>query len=379
MAAQRAFIVSDVLRQLRTRSRLAAADVAKSAGVQAHVYEAWEAGAQYPTIAQLRAVAKKLRYPIAVFYLSAPPSDFALPKDYRVAFGSSMTLTAALVGAVRQAVERRETALSFLETLHEAPRAFPVRNVMRTKAEEVAARIRSALGVAPSDQDKWDSPEEALDHWRRSSERANVLVFQASKLPASVRAFSLANEPLPVIVLNRRDAVVARSFSLAHELAHIALNASGICDPFNEDRAMSQNATLEAFCNHVAGAILIPANELRAAKLTSTPSDAELSAVARRFKTSAEVVVRRLTVLGVVDEAFYRRKREQYEEARKTRRPKKGGPVPVPKDVLSRVGRGYAQLVLRAKREGVIGPADVAAQLGAKLRHISAIEAALRL
>jgi Zn-dependent peptidase ImmA (M78 family)/DNA-binding XRE family transcriptional regulator len=378
MPPQRAHIEPAILLDVRKRSGVPQAEVAKAAGVAAEVYAAWEAGTLQPTITQLRSVGRKLNLSIAVFFLSEPPQGYSLPKDFRVVFGASPEVTAGLVRAVQDAHTRREAALDLLEDLGEAPRILTMRARMSESPDAVAAKVRSLLGVTIEEQRAWARPEDALDAWRAAAERVGVFVFQASKLPATVRAFSVAADVMPVVVLNRKDAVVARSFSLAHEFAHLVLHASGICDPFRDiDRMGTNEARVEVFCNAVAGALLIPTGDLRALLTGGIPSDAAIVSIAKVFGTSAEAVVRRLATIGVVDDAFYRRKRDEYATARAARPVRKGGPVAPPIDVLSRVGKPYARLVLAARRAGALGPADAAAYLGTRLRHFPGIEAAL--
>jgi Zn-dependent peptidase ImmA (M78 family) len=59
-----------------------------------------------------------------------------------------------------------------------------------------------------------------------------------------------------VVALNTRDAPQARTFTLLHELAHIALRTGeALCDLTEQTPA---DARVEVFCNHVAGAALQP-------------------------------------------------------------------------------------------------------------------------
>jgi Zn-dependent peptidase ImmA (M78 family) len=74
-----------------------------------------------------------------------------------------------------------------------------------------------------------------------------------------MRGFSISEWPYPVTVINGADWPRPKLFTLLHELCHLALNSSGLCDlheshtakPRDEDR-------LEQYCNEVAAATLMP-------------------------------------------------------------------------------------------------------------------------
>lgn len=373
----RALIEPRLLTWFREHAHLMVEDVARVAAVNPATVAAWEAGTSQPTIRQLRLIARKVRRPLAAFFLSEPPAGFSLPHDYRVVYGSDATIDEDLVRAVDEAHERREAALALLEDLGDDPPRFGAAIDGGQSPEELGERLRDTLRVTEADQAGWRKAEEALDAWRVAVEHLGVLIFQAGSLPDSVRGFSLSFDVLPAIVLNRKDAVVARSFTLAHEVAHLALHGDGICDPLRAPIQSRPGAETEVYCNHVAGAVLVPALALQNELPAGPPSDREIEELACRFQTSCEVLVRRLAILGVVDDEFYQRKRAEYEAARATRTTRKGRRIPMSVDVLSKVGRPFARLVLTAYRAGAVSSTDAAAHLGARLKHFPAIEAAL--
>ena len=78
------------------------------------------------------------------------------------------------------------------------------------------------------------------------------------------RGFSLTDNKIPTVVLNLRDSINGRMFSLFHEYAHLLLDKSGICDMEEQDYLQQEDKTIERFCNHFAGAILVPKDILLA-------------------------------------------------------------------------------------------------------------------
>ncbi|SRR6266545_5136366 len=183
--------------------------------------------------------------------------------------------------------------------------------------------------------------------------------------------------PLPVVVANNKDPYGARSFTVVHELTHVAIREGGICDLTNQGR-------VEPFCNHVAGAVLVPAPSLLADDVVQTHEaepvwrDDELTRLAERFSVSREVVLRRLLILGRTDEDFYRRKRREllaeWDRREETKREEqRWGPSPATKAVV-RAGHYFSRLVLSRYHERAITASDVSTYLGVRMKHVPSIE-----
>jgi Zn-dependent peptidase ImmA (M78 family) len=86
-----------------------------------------------------------------------------------------------------------------------------------------------------------------------------VLATAGGRVPTTeMRAFSLYFDVMPVIVVNGADAARGRMFSLLHEYAHLLLHSDGLCDLVTAPRATIPAARLEARCNAIAAAIIMP-------------------------------------------------------------------------------------------------------------------------
>ena len=97
--------------------------------------------------------------------------------------------------------------------------------------------------------------------------------------------------------------------------------------------------------------------------------------MARDFKVSREVVLRRLLILGRTTERFYQQKRREWE--RPLRRPKGGRRVP-PKQCVRQNGIPFTSLVLESARQEKITYRDVSDYLSIGLKHLPAVESLLR-
>jgi Zn-dependent peptidase ImmA (M78 family) len=191
-------------------------------------------------------------------------------------------------------------------------------------------------------------------------------VFQTTDVELDeMRGFSLSERQLPVIVLNAKDHARARIFTLMHEFAHVMLDSGGVCHPERvAQHARTQDERVEVFCNHVAGALLVPRDALlRDLRLAVQPNNREwpdpiITAVAESFAVSREVVLRRLLILGRTTEAFYERKRREYRaqyaeiaaRARERAREREGGGPPIYRIALRDNGRQYNTACSRCLR-----------------------------
>src|SRR5579863_9416459 len=303
----------------RESASLAPEAVAKKVGVRVERLLSWEAGQERPSVAQLRSFAAATKRPLAVFYLAEPPRTFDALHDFRAGAGMQRVQSPELAFEIRKAYDRREWALELMSELQMTPATFGVMLALGEDAETAAGKIRAALNVRTDVQSKWRVDNEAFREWRALLERVGILTFQATKLDLDeARGFSISLRPLPVVVVNIKDAYRGRIFTLLHEVTHLALNDGGICD-LDDNERRNVSARVESYCNRVAGAILFPRNELlgttevrghRSSDMTWT--DSEIQALSRRFGGSREALLVRLLTLGRTNENFYYKKRDEY-------------------------------------------------------------------
>ena len=109
--------------------------------------------------------------------------------------------------------------------------------------------------------------------------------------PQEFRGFALADRFAPLVFVNGSDTRAAQIFTLAHELAHIWIGESALDSVDLGARATND---IERWCNRVAAEILVPLQEIRAEYNPRVGISTELQRLARRFKTSRLVVLRRL-------------------------------------------------------------------------------------
>lgn len=366
MAGITAQVKPELLSWARDSAKVTVADAAKAAHVSIERVTAWEDpdDSDRPTLGQLRHLAEKYRYPLAVFFLPEPPRDFAPLRDFRrIPDTPEGNLSPNLAYHIRSAYERRELALELSEDLREPAPTVPIRAHVEESAEEVGARIRKFLGVDEDSQQK--ASRQAFDFWRRRLEEHGVLVFVISGPHYAVgleemRGFAIAKAELPVIVVNGKDySAGGKAFTLLHEFVHVLLGESAISNGASSDAILTvEEQRVERFCVAVAAATLMPRHVLMQFDEITTPgerswSDEELRPIAQRFGVSREALLLRFVTIGRASWSFYMdqrpRFREEYRKSAEERaKDKKSVSIKRPVMLMSWNGRGFTQLVLRS-------------------------------
>jgi len=247
--------------------------------------------------------------------------------------------------------------------------------------EMIAAGERERVAVTVDDQLRFRSPYEAFDKWREALESFDIVVYQTKMPPEEVRGFSLLNHMLPTIVVSRSDAIAARIFTLFHEYAHLLLGVSGICIPnesLHDDAGAQQ---IERFCDHFAGAFLVPRNALeedehaRLINRLSYVDDSCLRELTQRFKVSRQVILRRLLFCDLISRQEYMSKLTDLLSPQKPRKP--GFGLRSSKRCIVENGKLFTSIVLEARERELITHSDLADYLSINLKYMGDVEALL--
>jgi len=379
-----ALIKPELLVWARESAGLTPAEAARKVRVKEERLTSWEQGEHRPTINQLRGLGRVYKRPLAVFYLPEPPKDFQAMHDFRRLPGDvAGPESPALRLEIRKARYRRDVASALLKALGQKPPDLTVQGELREDPEELARKARTVLGVSYQEQSDWQNPYDALNGWRNALETLGILVFQASGVAVSeMRGFSLSETALPVIVVNAKDHPHGRIFSMFHEFAHLMLRREGLCDLVEDGRRPPEEQRVEVFCNHVAGAVLMPSDmlleeEIVQARRVENWSAEELGKLAKTYRVSREALLRRLVILGKASEDFYREKREQFLNEIARREAKADGFAPPYRKAISSAGKTFVRLVLDSFYQEKITSSDVSDYLEVRLKWMPKIEEAV--
>lgn len=375
-----ALVEPTLLEWARRSANLEPVAAARKIGVPDGRIEEWESGETRPTIAQLRTAANVYRRALAVFFLPEPPSGFETLRDFRrLALQQSGAWSAALHAEYRRAHLQRDALLEIAELDEEPPVAqWRLRN-LPDDDDSLAMRAREHLrGQALLPPPTFAADEyKHLNYWTNALEEAGVLVMSTERGQVPVeemRAFSVFFDLVPVIMLNGTDATRGRLFSLLHEYAHLLLHTEGLCDTTTDTRATSPDRALEARCNALAAAMLMPEQAILTSPLVKGHTAGqpwslpELIEAAQPFGVSAEAFLRRLVTLGKVSLKHYQEFREGRDSPVVRSRSGRGNFYYTKARDL---GKGYVRRVSGAHRRALIDSNTAATYLDVKVGQIA--------
>jgi len=372
--SRKSFVVPvepEILIWARTSIGMDEKDVAKKIkGITGETVKNWEKRLGKPTFLQIERLAFIYKRPLAVFLLSKPPEEPQLPTDYRTADSvKHKPLTSRTLLVIRKARRLQQSALELNKELDRPVTPFPIKATLSDKPEIVAQKIREKIVPASLNISILKNSEEAFELWKSILEDNGVFIFQINIQQREIKGFSITEGTIPAITVNKNDEWNSKIFSLFHELAHILLNKSGICDMIEDD----YSPEIEKFCNHFAGTFLVPSNNLLAHILVRQNNSGKwdnktLNIIASQFRTSKEVILRRLLVLKKTTNDFYKQWREKYiKDYRPFGKRKKDSSI---KARIQERGKKYVSMVFTAYEHAKISPLDTADYLGVKINQI---------
>ena len=384
-----ALITPEVLKWARERRiRLSIEYAAEKLNVKLERLEAWEAGREKPTFAQLKKIANLYKTHISVFYLPEPPTDFKLLTDHRklpeLLTADEKQLKELEEQAYRlnaniiEVYERRETLIEFYELLEESPPEVLLELSEADVPERAAQEMRDFLQFNTGLLQQCKDDRSALKFWRKIVEEKGILVCQTSVNShlsvdlETVRGFCIAQKPLPVIVVNPKDSPYGRIFTIVHELVHIALGKSVIQN--TGFRGHPDLNPTEIFCNEMAAEVLVPTDELSAIVNLHT-LEIDLPELSKHFRVSPEVIMRRLLTLRYISLKDYQAYRNDLLEKYQDSSAPTGGGAPYHNRLLNASGEHFARTAFTAYYEQKITLADLAAAFSrCDTKHLFNIE-----
>lgn len=358
-----------VLRWAARRARLDDDDLA----ARFPKWPLWLSGDAQPTFKQLEDFARLTHTAFGYFFLAQPPAlalpvpDFRTLRDEALAEPSSNLLDTLYLCQQRQDWYRDHARMHGLSAL-----AFVGSASMQELPEAVAQRLRETLGLSTEARRQMPTWTDALRQLISKTEDAGVMVMVSSVVGSNshrkldvgeFRGFALADDLAPLIFLNGADSKAAQMFTLAHELAHIWLGATGVSD--TQAGQMPEQQT-ERWCNQVAAELLMPLDELRAAHQRNAPIEEEIQRLAREFKVSTLVVLRRLFDAGFITQtALWQHYRDEQERLRTLKeRNRNGGHFY--NSLGARTSKRFARAIVSSTLEGLTSFPDAFRMLGVR-------------
>jgi len=275
----------------------------------------WENGELQPTLKQLEDFANVVHVPFGYLFLSEPPAEPLPLPDFRTVGSRTVTRPSPdLLDTIYACQERQSWFRSYAQVTQQSALRFVGSMTTQVDAEAAAKQIADALNFdldARRDCPTWT---EALRDFIRRAESLGVLVMVSGVVlnnnyrhldPDEFRGFALSDELAPLVFINGADSKSAQMFTLAHELAHLWLGESALSDAGPSSTPQNQ---IERWCNRVAAELLAPLVVVRAEIRANEDLETAVNRLARRFKVSTLVILRRLLDASVLT-------RQQFETA----------------------------------------------------------------
>ncbi len=274
---------------------------------------AWERGEIRPTLKQLERFAKATFTPVGYFFLREAPVERVPIPDFRtVADARLVHPSANLLDTIYLCQQRQDWYREFMRSTGGEPVDFVGTARPEDDISEVAARMRRFLRFDVAERRRIPTWTDALRQFIRQADQLGVLVMVSGVVggnsrrsldPQEFRGFALADPIAPLIFINGKDTKAAQMFTLAHELAHLWSGSSGLSDA--EALEISGQES-ERWCNRVAAEMLVPIHLLQAEYSARTPLSDELRRLARHFKVSTLVILRRIHDAGLLTRQAFR-------------------------------------------------------------------------
>jgi Zn-dependent peptidase ImmA (M78 family) len=331
--------------------------------------EAWERGEESPTLKQLERFANATHTPVGYLFLQEPPIERVPIPDFRTIGNEHIEQPSPdLLDTIYICQQRQEWYRDFARTTGEAPLPFVGSLQLTSDVEKAAASLRRALGFNIEERRQIPTWTEALRRFIEQADALGILVMVSGVVgsnnrrkldPEEFRGLALVDDLAPLVFINGADTKAAQMFTLAHELAHIWLGRSALSDA-GPISLLSHN--VEIWCNRVAAELLVPLTILREEYQRGAELQIEVNRLARRFKVSTLVILRRIhDAGGLTREQLWAAYQEELERLRAIPRGS-GGDFYLTHAV--RVSKRFARALVASTLEGQTLYSDAFRMLG---------------
>lgn len=298
----------EMLRWACERARLSSTDLAQ----RIPQFPAWEREEKRPTLKQIEGFAKITHTPIGYLFLSEPPAESVPIPDLRTMAGEPISRpTPDLLDMLYLCQQRQDWYRNYERSMGGVPLSVVGSVRISDDIVTTADGMRSALKFNLDERQEMPSWTDALRRFIEQADAVGILVMVSGVVgsnnrrkldPREFRGFALVDEFAPLVFINGADTKAAQMFTLAHELAHIWLGQSALSDA--EVRTVPEHE-IERWCNRVAAELLVPLALIRSEYNPDAERRTELDRLARRFKVSTLVVLRRIHDAGRLNESEY--------------------------------------------------------------------------
>ena len=320
-------------------------------------FDAWERGEVLPTLKQLENFANTTHTPIGYLFLQEPPVEELPITDFRTIGNIDVSRPSPdLLDTLYLCQQRQDWYRDEVRSAGEAPMPFVGSLDTTADPAAAAARMRDALGFDVDQRGQSPTWTDALRQFIDQADVLGILVMISGVVgsnthrhldPKEFRGFALSDPLAPLVFINGADTKAAQMFTLAHEIAHLWLGESGVSNP---EAVVMPDQSIEHWCNQVAAELLVPSGLIRKEFDSGTELSGEVNRLARRFKVSTLVVLRRIhDVGGLHRDEFWSAYNDETDRLRDLPRGSGGDAV---RNVGARVSKRLARALVVSTLEG---------------------------
>ena len=376
----------DVMKWAIDNSGFDTGDIANKLKVTNKTVNDWKTKNQEINIKKLEDLAVYIKRPLAVFFLKTPPQESKLVDYRKLPHQQTVKLSPKSIISIRHIryLQSRARELMELQKINPEPN-IDKKITVRSSPETIAKHERKRLGFESQNAMPKIAKRSIRDFYnvlKNTIESFNIFVFQDSIAINEMRGLALIDKFPRIILINSRDSIHARIFSLLHEYGHILLRKDGMCVPqeaymYNSDENLEQ---IEKWCNIFAASILMPRREFLAEYRNLREKELEIKKIidklSSKFHASAQATAIRMHNLEPMSIDFYKFESilNEITKDKTTKNEKKPMMPDIVNVCISKKGRKFITLVLESKKDKIINNSDVIDCLGINLKHIQKLQ-----
>ena len=361
-------------------------ELSKKSQIKNTVLEKWKRDPYKIKISQLEKLSKTIKRPLPIFLLEEPPQETEIIEYRKISKKTSTKLTSKTMMEIRNARYLQSIAeeLMSIQKLNLKPK-INTKVTIQDNPEKIAEIERKKIYNKNEDSELNNLKiNEFYNRLKEIIESFNIFIFQASMPINEIRGLTLSNKFPQIIVINSKDTIPARIFSLLHEYAHVLLRKKGICSPITEYQEKLSNKSsenIEKWCNNFAASFLMPKklflNDFL--KMTNNNEDSMkiIAKLSSKYRTSKQSTIIRIKNLDQSEHDDWQKiynkiiKQEDIKNQRKTQ--STGSPSMVSK-CISKKGKKFISLILNSKRNEDITNCDLINYLDINFRYVKELE-----
>ena len=371
-----------VLKWARQRKNYELAEVVRKLRIKSEeILTDWETGEKAPTYPQLEKLADCYEVPIAVFFFPEPPKI----EDSAASLRSVPDFDLDSISPyMMNIIHRVQAAQMALKEINDGvnPVSNPLHKSLRLPAnvdiESLASELRSEkfLNVSLKQQRGWTNYMDALWDWRDAVEEQGIFVFRWPFKSKYLSGFCLYHEEFPVICLDSQESKRRQIFTMIHELAHLLHGESSVMLD-KDGLEIREVQETEHYFDHIAGAVLVPKDDLRKQISRDNIHDKDFYIQqARRYKVSPSMFLVRCRLTGSIPYSVFADMKESlatsYSEADKEHTQEGGGNYYL--NQISYWGKAFLHNVLQARSHNKIDEYETADILNMKINNVEKLD-----